>query len=186
VPLVVPDIGNPRYSYGGGKIISELLTMNFGRKHFERALIFRPHNVYGPDMGSEHVIPQFALRMRRACETTEGRVPFPIQGTGRETRAFVYIDDFTEGLLRVIEYGEHLNVYNIGTDTEVAIADVARLVARAFGREIDLVPGPVQPGSVARRSPDITKLRALGFSPRTPLDAGIAATVAWYQECCVA
>ena len=59
-PLIVPDPTNPRYSYGGGKIISELMALNYGRKYFERVLIFRPHNVYGPDMGWEHVVPQFA------------------------------------------------------------------------------------------------------------------------------
>ena len=56
---------NPRYSYGAGKIISEVMAINYGRKYFDRVLIFRPHNVYGPDMGFEHVIPQFALRMKK-------------------------------------------------------------------------------------------------------------------------
>ena len=51
VPLIVPDLLNPRYSYGGGKLISELLAINYGRSHFERVVIFRPHNVFGPDMG---------------------------------------------------------------------------------------------------------------------------------------
>src|SRR6516165_12187104 len=50
-PLIVPDVLNPRYSYGGGKIISELLALNFGRKNLQRVVILRPHNVYGPDMG---------------------------------------------------------------------------------------------------------------------------------------
>ena len=58
-PLPVPDPPIPRYSYGGGKIISELMAINYGRKFFDRVLIFRPHNIYGPDMGFEHVIPQF-------------------------------------------------------------------------------------------------------------------------------
>src|SRR5215510_858705 len=48
-PLSVPDVLNPRYSYGGGKIISELLAVNYGRTHFDRVTIFRPHNCYGPD-----------------------------------------------------------------------------------------------------------------------------------------
>ena len=66
VPMVVPDPHNPRLSYGAGKIISEVMAINYGRKFFDRVLIFRPHNVYGPDMGFEHVIPQFALRMKKA------------------------------------------------------------------------------------------------------------------------
>ena len=64
-PLAIPDPLNPRYSYGGGKLISELMAINYGRKYFDRVLIFRPHNVYGPDMGWEHVVPQFALRLER-------------------------------------------------------------------------------------------------------------------------
>jgi nucleoside-diphosphate-sugar epimerase len=184
VALVVPDVANPRYSYGGGKIITELLAINYGRKHFDRVVIFRPHNVYGPDMGAEHVIPQFAMRMRRACADTVGTVPFPIQGSGRETRSFIYVDDFTEGLMRVIERGKHLSIYNIGTVDEVPVSHVAELVAACFGRTIDLVPGVVQPGSPPRRSPNIDKLRALGFAPHTTLEAGIASTVAWYRDCC--
>ena len=66
VPLVVPDPLNPRYSYGGGKLISELMALNWGRKGFERVMIFRPHNVYGPDMGWEHVIPDLGRKVWRA------------------------------------------------------------------------------------------------------------------------
>jgi nucleoside-diphosphate-sugar epimerase len=185
VSLVVPDVFNPRYSYGGGKIISELLAINYGRKHFDRVVIFRPYNVYGPNMGGEHVIPQFAVRMGRAFAATQGVVPFPIQGTGRETRAFIYIDDFTDGLLRVIEGGAHLNVYNIGTPDEVTMADLALRVAACFGRQIEVVAGAILPGSTPRRCPDITKVRGLGFLPTTSLDAGLSATVAWYRTCLV-
>src|ERR1700730_12757861 len=84
VPLSVPDVLNPRYSYGGGKIISELMLINYGRKFFDRAVIFRPHNVYGPDMGTEHVIPQFIMRMEAlaAAPRRDPVIDFPIQGTG--------------------------------------------------------------------------------------------------------
>lgn len=184
VPLVVPDVANPRFSYGGGKIISELLAINYGRRRLQRAIIVRPHNVYGPDMGTDHVVPQFALRMADADQRAAGPAPFPIQGTGEETRAFIYIDDCVDGLLRVLERGAHLNVYNIGTTEEVAIADLARLIARCFGRTIDIIPGPSPPGSCRRRSPDVTKLAQLGFTPHTTLEAGVKATVAWYRSCC--
>ena len=81
VPLVIPDPLNPRYSYGGGKLISELMAINFGRKYFERVLIFRPHNVYGPDMGWEHVIPQLALRLDAAAKAqSSGTLQFKISG----------------------------------------------------------------------------------------------------------
>lgn len=183
VPLIVPDLWNPRYSYGAGKIISEVLAVNYGRKHFKRVVIFRPHNVYGPDMGEEHVIPQFVRRFQEASKSQpSGPVRFPIQGTGEETRAFVYIDDFTDGLARVIERGEHLGVYHIGTMTEVAIRDVAAEVAGYFGRSIEIVPqgrGEAK-GGTARRCPDIKRLSALGYRPGWSLKDGVRKTADWY------
>ncbi|MCA9543518.1 MAG: SDR family NAD(P)-dependent oxidoreductase, partial [Myxococcales bacterium] len=56
--LMIPDITNPRFSYGGGKIASELLALHLGGHRGLETVIFRPHNIYGPDMGFEHVIPE--------------------------------------------------------------------------------------------------------------------------------
>jgi len=182
VPLSVPDVSNPRYSYGGGKIISELLAMNYGRRHFERVVIFRPHNVYGPDMGWEHVIPQFALRMRELHDRQpQGTLSFPIQGTGSETRSFIYIDDFVDGAIHVLERGEHLGIYHIGSGEEIAIDELAREVGRWYQRDVRVVPGNLQQGSTSRRCPDITKLRSLGFVPATSLAEGLARTLPWYH-----
>ena len=181
VPLVVPDVNNPRYSYGAGKLISEVMAINFGRKLFERVLIFRPHNVYGPDMGWEHVIPQFALRLHRLAQAQpEGILRFDIQGSGAETRSFCFIDDLVAGVMVMREKGEHLGIYHVGTMDEVAIADLAKRVAAVAGREIELVSGPLTAGSTPRRCPDISKLEKLGYKPRVPLDDGLKVTLDWY------
>jgi nucleoside-diphosphate-sugar epimerase len=181
-PLSVPDPLNPRYSYGGGKIISELLAINYGRKHFQRVVIFRPHNVYGPDMGWEHVIPQFVLRLKALCAAADDPLRFPIQGTGRETRSFVHIDDFTDGLSAVLERGANLGIYHIGTAEEVTMERLARLVGEYFGRRIELVPGEPAKGGTPRRCPDIAKLQALGFQPKISLREGLPATAKWYAD----
>ncbi len=181
VPLVVPDVMNPRYSYGAGKLISEVMAVNYGRKFFERVLIFRPHNVYGPDMGWEHVVPQFALRLKQLADAqAQGALRFDIQGTGEETRSFCFIDDLVAGVMAMREKGEHLGVYHVGTMEEVAVAELARRVARAAGREIELVAGPLQAGGTPRRCPDISKLAKLGYKPAVPLDQGLKPTLDWY------
>jgi nucleoside-diphosphate-sugar epimerase len=182
-PLVVPDPLNPRLSYGAGKMISEMMVINHGRKHFERVLIFRPHNVYGPDMGFDHVIPQFAVRLKRAAAAqASGPVPFPIQGSGAETRSFCHIDDLVAGVMIMREKGAHLGIYHVGTLEEVSIADLARRMARIAGREIALAPSAVLAGSTPRRCPDISKLAALGYTPRVPLDEGLPSTLEWYWD----
>ncbi|MGK7873259.1 MAG: NAD-dependent epimerase/dehydratase family protein [Xenococcaceae cyanobacterium] len=183
VPLSVPNPHNPRYSYGGGKIISELMALNYGREYFDRVLIFRPHNVFGPNMGWEHVIPQFVIRLSQLKETANSsQIPFPIQGTGDQSRAFIYIDDFTAGLMLVIERGEHLNIYHIGTTEELKIRDVAHRVAHYLGVSIRIVPGTEAVGGTLRRCPDIRKLQQLGFQPQVKFDDALATTVQWYVD----
>jgi nucleoside-diphosphate-sugar epimerase len=180
-PLSIPDPLNPRYSYGGGKLISELMAINYGRKYFERVLIFRPHNVYGPDMGFEHVVPQFAMRVKKLGPQQPGsRLRFDIQGTGEETRSFCFIDDLIAGVMVMREHGEHLGIYHIGTTEEVTIADLARRIADLADSEIEIVPGKLQAGGTMRRCPDISKLAKLGFTPRVPLNDGLEPTVDWY------
>lgn len=183
VPLVVPDPHNPRYSYGSGKIISELMSINYGKKYFDRTLIIRPHNVYGPDMGNEHVIPQFARRMNQLIkEQSTESIEFPIQGTGKETRAFVHIDDFIDGVMTVYDKGENLEIYNVGTDEEVSIRQVAKLVGEYFGKNTIVKEGDLTKGSTPRRCPDITKVRKLGYTPQITLAQGIKKTVPWYLQ----
>lgn len=183
IPLVVPDVMNPRYSYGGGKIISELLLINRARSDFSRAIIARPHNVYGPDMGNEHVVPQFIQKIiKLKAAQPEGVINFPIQGTGHETRAFAYISDFVAGIKCALDHGNHMNVYNVGSDQEIPLVDLVQKVAACFGREVSILKGPLQPGSTPRRCPDISKLRKLGYEPRVSLDEGLALTVAWHKE----
>lgn len=183
VPLIIPDPLNPRYSYGGGKIISELLSLNYGRKFFKRVIILRPHNVYGPDMGWEHVIPQLTLRIKKITENNKnkGIIKLPIQGTGKETRAYIYIDDFTDGILKVLEKGKHLEIYNIGTMQEITIKKLAEDIGRCFNVGIKIVPGRLNEGSTLRRCPDITKIKRLGFKQKTSLKKGLQMTVEWYN-----
>jgi nucleoside-diphosphate-sugar epimerase len=167
VPLSIPDPLNPRYSYAGGKIISELMALNFAR-YFQKVTVFRPHNIYGPNMGDAHVIPQLVERVRRL----HGNM-LPIQGTGDETRSFCYIDDAVRGILAVLDRGTQRGIYNVGTEEEVSIKALVAKIGQQFGREIGVVPGELQLGSTLRRCPDIRKLQSLGYDPRITLDEGL-------------
>jgi len=183
VPLVIPDPFNPRYSYAAGKIISEIMAINYGRKHFNRVVIFRPHNVYGPDMGWEHVIPQFVLKMRKICkETKDKKIKFPIQGTGKQTRAFVFIEDFIDGLILLMNKGEHLGIYHVGTSEEITIEKVAIEVGKYFGREAEIVPGEPAKGGTPRRCPDISRMITLGYKPKYKFSDGLSIVARWYDE----
>ncbi len=183
VPLVVPDVKNPRYSYGGSKIISELICLNYELTNFDRITIFRPHNVYGPDMGWEHVLPQFSLRaLKEIRKTPNGPIQFKIQGDGNQTRAFVHINDFIDGLKTVLKRGLHREIYNIGNTEEVKISQIANLIFAYFKREGHLIPSSEPIGATSKRCPDISKLQNLGYAPSITLEQGLPGLINWYVD----
>ena len=185
VPCSVPDPLNPRYSYGGGKIACEITANAWARTGvLDRLIIARPHNIIGPDMGREHVVPEFCLRMNQLVrEQPEGIIPFPIQGTGQETRSFCYVGDCVDQLALLLKHAEGTGIYHVGVMDERTIADVAHGVAACYGREIKVIPGTLPQGSPPRRLPDTSKLRALvpGYLPSAGFTEALRRTVEWYQ-----
>jgi dTDP-glucose 4,6-dehydratase/UDP-glucose 4-epimerase len=186
VPLCVPDPLNPRYSYGGGKIISELMSVAWQRTGvLDRLVIVRPHNIIGPDMGTKHVVPEFALRMNELTRLApEGVIGFPIQGTGQETRSFCYIDDCVDQFCLLLDAApQGAGIYHAGAMDERTIYSVAHEVAACYGRPVKVIPGTRPAGSPLRRLPDTAKITALGYGgPKVPFAEAIARTVAWYRQ----
>ena len=130
--LKIPNIYNPRFSYGGGKILTELMGVHYGKKYFNKLIIFRPHNVYGPDMGNEHVIPEFIKRMKKISNKKNF---FTIKGSGNESRSFIYIDDFVSAFSLLIKKGKHLNIYNIGTTERIKIKNLAKKMSNILKKK---------------------------------------------------
>ena len=146
---MLPDSLNPRYSYGGSKIVSELIAFNYGQDHYRQVQVFRPHNVFGPNMGWKHVEPQFIMRALAAQDAGDGA--FPIQGDGTETRSFCYVDDVVQGILTMYEKGGHREIYHIGSDEEVSIRDLAARIGKIVGIDLDIQAGELQAGGTPRR-----------------------------------
>ena len=167
--LKIPDIFNPRFSYGGGKILTELMGAHYGKKYFKKLIIFRPHNVYGPNMGNEHVIPEFIKRFK----FLKGK-KFKIQGSGNEIRSFIYIEDFLQAFNLLLNKGKHLNIYNIGTSEKIKIKDLANKLAKKFGKKITLNRTSLTKGSTKIRTPNINKIKKLGFKAKFNLDKGLS------------
>jgi len=178
VPLTVADVHNPRFAYAASKILGEAATIHAGTSKGLRVVIGRLHNVYGPRMGRRHVIPEFIERALRRED------PFDLFG-GHETRAFCYVDDAIEATCRVAATPACAEaVVHIGNPhEEIRIDDLARLVMELVGWRAELRERGSRSGSVSRRCPDISRLKALtGFEPAVSLREGLARTVAWYTK----
>jgi nucleoside-diphosphate-sugar epimerase len=170
--LKIPNIFNPRYSYGGGKILTELMGIHYGKKYFKKLVIFRPHNVYGSKMGNEHVIPEFINRFKKL----KGK-KFKIQGSGNEVRSFIYIEDFVKAFDLILKKGKHLNIYNIGTSEKIKIKDLAGKLSKILKKKIILKKTSLAKGSTKIRLPNINKIKDLGFKQKFKLKEGLKKTL---------
>lgn len=177
-PLVVPDPLNPRWSYGGSKIAGELIVANAARRHGFEFTVLRYHNVYGPAMGWDHVIPEFIRRLERGER-------FTVQGDGEQRRSFCYVDDAVACTLAAgLDPAGANEVFNVGNpDEERSIAELVALLAEVTGREIVPEHVPFAGGGTRRRVPDVAKARELlGYEPRVTLREGLERTYRWYAD----
>ncbi len=180
--LIIPDVHNPRYTYGGGKILCELMTLHAISKIVNKVVVYRPHNVYGPDMGEDHVMPEFFRRLNSIKKTNRLKTinDFKIQGDGSETRSFIHINDFLDALLLLDKSGKNNNIYHIGNNDEVSIEKIANLIAKELHVNINIIPGELEKGSTKRRCPDISKISKLGYQQKVSLEKGISTLREWY------
>ncbi|MBW1713858.1 MAG: NAD-dependent epimerase/dehydratase family protein, partial [Deltaproteobacteria bacterium] len=177
VPLAVADIKNPRFSYAASKILAEAAVVAYAQASGVPAVIVRYHNVFGPRMGYEHVIPELSLRLLRRQE------PFVLYGVD-QSRAFCYVSDAVEGTIKAMTAASRaVDIFHIGNDSqEIVINDLLKRLCVVSGitpRTVD--PRPAPPGSPARRCPDLSKARqVLGYEPQVGLDQGLKLTFDWY------
>jgi UDP-glucose 4-epimerase/UDP-glucuronate decarboxylase len=178
VPVVVVDLAQPRASYALSKAVAEHAVVQYGTGSDSDYVIVRYHNIYGPRMGWDHVVPQILVRLLR------GEDPLVVRSQNH-TRAFCYIDDAVAATIALARLRVPTRrIVNVGNDQEeTSILDLANTLCSVADRHPRIIPGKEQPGSVNRRCPDITLLRRLtGFEPRVPLREGLKATYEWYKS----
>ena len=149
------------------------------------SIFLLPTNLYGPrdnfDLETSHVIPALIRKMVDASDDVV------LWGDGSPTREFLYVDDCVEGLVLAAERYDGPDPVNLGAGKEIAIRDLAELVADVTGFTGSIVWDSTKPNGQPRRSVDGTRARELfGFQARTPLRNGIERTVAWYRSVRVA
>jgi UDP-glucose 4-epimerase len=169
VPLVVPDVLNPRWSYGGSKIVNELQIVSAYNQLNQNYTIIRYHNVYGPRQ-KEHFIPEFYERARKGNLTLNG---------WENTRSFMYIDDAIRATTNIIESDKCVNqIINVGVNDEKSIKEIALMILKEANIHGELILNQAPEGSVKKRCPDISKMNSLiDFSPSISLSEGIKKTL---------
>ena len=167
-----------RSCYDEGKRYSEALTMAYHRKFGLDIRIQRPFNVYGPRIRPDglygRVIPRFIQQALNGDEIT-------IHGNGKQTRSFLYVDDWVDATWRMITMnGLDGGILNIGSPDEITIIDLAHLIIEKTRSSSNIVHMEERTDDPKRRSADITKAeKILGWKPKTDLPAGLSKTIEW-------
>lgn len=177
-PLSVPNPRNPRWTYGGSKILGELMLLHQAPTLQVTPVILRYHNCYGPRMGWNHVISEFLYRMLTGA-------PFTIQGTGDETRSFCYVSDaVAASILAATLPAAAGEIFNVGNPYEISINELVSILEEITGIQVERQFVPFPQAGTPRRIPSITKSeRLLGYVPRVSLRDGLICTYKW---CCEA
>jgi UDP-glucose 4-epimerase len=172
---------NSRFSYGGGKLVGELMMNYMARHLIERPIVFRPHNVYGPNMGDGHVIPQIIEKIIKGQNSSQGSsLTLEIQGDGTQTRSFAYIDDIVNGIEIIINNGKSNELYHIGNDFEISILDLCEMISELMNVKIEFKHVELLAHSPQRRIPSIDKMKELGYVPQFSLKDGLSETLKWH------
>jgi dTDP-glucose 4,6-dehydratase len=167
----------PRAVYDEAKRASEAFTMAYHRAHGMSTRIVRIFNSYGPRMrvNDGRAVPNFLMQALK-------NQPITVYGDGSQTRSLCYVDDLIEGVVRLLAADFHEPV-NIGTETEVTMAALARKIRDLCGSSSEIVSRPLPEDDPKQRRPDLTRARQiLHWEPRTSLDAGLAKTIAYFRE----
>lgn len=167
----------PRSMYDEAKRFAEAMTMAYHHYHGIDIRIVRTFNTYGPRMRPEdgRVVSSFIIQALR-------NEPITINGDGRQTRSFCYVDDQIEGQLALFDSAYQLPV-NIGTEFEYTMRELASTIIEVTNSSSELSFGPMPVDDPRQRRPDLTVARReLGWEPKISLRDGIARTAAHFAD----
>ncbi len=161
--------------YAIAKIAGIKLAESYNRQHGRQYISVMPTNLYGPndnyDLSSSHVLPAL---IRKAHEARErGDAELVVWGSGTPMREFLYVDDLADACVFLMARGYDGGLLNIGTGSDVSIAELASTVMQVVGFEGRVVQDRSKPDGTPRKLLDVGRLRALGWTARTPLRDGI-------------
>jgi GDP-L-fucose synthase len=171
-------------AYGVAKKALLVGAQAYRDQYGTNAIYLLPVNLYGPrdnfDLETSHVIPALIRKMVEARE--RGAAEVVLWGDGTPTREFLFVDDCVEALWLAAENYDGADPVNLGTGEEIAIRDLAELVAELTGFEGDISWDTSRPNGQQRRRLDVTRAAELfGFEARIGLREGLERTIAWFR-----
>jgi UDP-glucuronate decarboxylase len=169
----------PRACYDEGKRCAETLFFDYHRQHKVRIKVARIFNTYGPRMhpNDGRVVSNFIVQALRGEDVT-------LYGDGGQTRAFCYVDDLVDGLVRLMQSASRVTgPINMGNPHEIAVRELADRIVSLSNSASKIVHRPLPMDDPLQRCPDISFARQeLGWEPKMSLDDGLRHTIAYFDK----
>lgn len=179
--------------YAVAKIAGIKMCESYRRQHGSDFRSVMPTNLYGPndnfELETSHVLP--ALLRRFDLAAREARESVTVWGSGKPRREFLHVDDMAEACVHVMGLGpgafwdavpERQSHVNVGTGEDIAIAELARLVAGMTGFDGRIEWDATRPDGAPRKLLDVSRIRALGWQAGIALEDGLRSTLEWMRE----
>ncbi len=168
--------------YAIAKIAGLKMCQAYRRQYGFQAISAMPTNLYGPgdnfSLTSSHVLPALIRKCHDA--KLSGAAEVVLWGTGQPRREFLHVDDLADACLFLMQNYEGEPWVNIGWGSDVSILELAQAIARVVGFKGHFRCDPSKPDGTPRKLLDVSRLTALGWSPKVSLEQGIAATYDWF------
>lgn len=170
--------------YAIAKIAGIKMCQSYNRQYGTCFISVMPTNLYGPNdnfnLETSHVLPALIRKFHEA--KIESRNEVEVWGTGKPKREFLYVDDLADACVFLMNNYEDSEIVNIGVGKDLAIIDLASLIARVVGFEGTIKLDPGKPDGTPVKRLDVSKLTGLGWQAGTPVEEGIRRTYKWYLD----
>lgn len=172
LPIREDSVKGPVSTYGVSKLASEIYAKAYNQEFNTDIKIVRFFNVYGPRQSPNFVVPIFINKALRNEE-------IKVFGDGSQTRCFTYVGDIVDGVMKVLEKGKRGEAYNIGNNKPTTILELAKTIKEITGSKSEVVKAGfgentrLKSREIEYRIPDITKMKTLGWHPKTMVEEGV-------------
>jgi len=172
LPIREDSVKGPVSAYGVSKLAAEIYAKAYNHEFGTDIKIVRFFNVYGSGQSNNFAIPIF---INNALENK----PIKVFGNGSQTRCFTYVEDVADGVLKVLEKGKAGEAYNIGNNNPTTILELAKIIKEITGSKSEIIKSDfgketrLKEREIEYRIPDISKMKTLGWEPRTIVREGI-------------
>lgn len=171
-------------AYSIAKIAGLKLCQHYRRQYKMNNIAAVPATIYGPgsdiDLETAHVIGALVGKFARAVKENQKEVA--VWGTGKPRREFLYVDDFVDACLFLMEHYEEESQIHIGCGTDVSIQELAEMISEIAGFKGKIVLDPTKPDGTMQKLMDNSRISKMGWKAKVGLKEGIQKTYQWYGE----